>query len=336
MTRSSGTLGREIATRAATRPGPCSSVKHPVRCFGLRWVVLAALVPMPWGGRPWALPFLTALTWPAGKGHAPGPQVVDRLGAVDGSYGPPLGADRMSSSSTAASRRWPWPRSAAGTGSRWWSPEGQRGGARRPAVPPPGSAGQPKLGRRQLAPRRRALRGPTPRGVEVAWYGGRPKTVRVIAAAGLWRAPGRAGGDRLRRGRDPEGRHRDAAYFSTDEAMPPARMLGYAVQPVEPGGDLRGGEAHLGIETQRQWSDRACSDGIGPLRAVLGGLPAGDAAGTPPPHWSEGLGLVREGGPHVLSCLASARREIWLGRINRGSGRRGRPPGKDAGRSGKP
>ena len=29
---------------------------------------------------------------------------------------------------------------------------------------------------------------------------------------------------------DPEGRHRDAAYFSTDEAMPPARTLGYVVQ----------------------------------------------------------------------------------------------------------
>ena len=37
-------------------------------CFGLKWVALTVLVPVPWSDRVWALPFLTALSWPEGTG----------------------------------------------------------------------------------------------------------------------------------------------------------------------------------------------------------------------------------------------------------------------------
>ena len=48
--------GRRIAAKGCYRDPVRSSVKPPIRCFGLKWVCLAVLVPVPWGGRPWALP----------------------------------------------------------------------------------------------------------------------------------------------------------------------------------------------------------------------------------------------------------------------------------------
>ena len=38
-----------------------SSKKHKVTSYGLRWVSMALLVPVPWSQRIWALPFLTVL-----------------------------------------------------------------------------------------------------------------------------------------------------------------------------------------------------------------------------------------------------------------------------------
>ena len=40
-----------------------------MKCFGLKWVALMVLVPVPWSQRVWALPFLTALSWPEGCGR---------------------------------------------------------------------------------------------------------------------------------------------------------------------------------------------------------------------------------------------------------------------------
>jgi len=36
-----------------------------VKCWGLKWICLTLLVPLPWSPRPWALPFLTLLAPPA-------------------------------------------------------------------------------------------------------------------------------------------------------------------------------------------------------------------------------------------------------------------------------
>ena len=38
-----------------------SSRGHFVKASGLRWLTLMLLVPFPWAGRVWALPFLTVL-----------------------------------------------------------------------------------------------------------------------------------------------------------------------------------------------------------------------------------------------------------------------------------
>jgi hypothetical protein len=56
--------GRKITARGCYRDPVRSSKKHVIRCFGLKWVSMMLLVPVPWSRRGWALPFLTALCWP--------------------------------------------------------------------------------------------------------------------------------------------------------------------------------------------------------------------------------------------------------------------------------
>jgi len=57
--------GRKITAKGCYRDAVRSTHKHVIRCCGLKWVSLMLLVPVPWSRRVWALPFLTALCWPA-------------------------------------------------------------------------------------------------------------------------------------------------------------------------------------------------------------------------------------------------------------------------------
>jgi hypothetical protein len=56
--------GRKIRAKGCYRDAVRSTKKHVSHCFGLKWVSMMLLVPVPWARRVWALPFLTALCWP--------------------------------------------------------------------------------------------------------------------------------------------------------------------------------------------------------------------------------------------------------------------------------
>lgn len=53
--------GPKIAAAGIYRDPVRSSHSHFVKVNGLRWICLHLLVPIPWAGHTWALPFLTAL-----------------------------------------------------------------------------------------------------------------------------------------------------------------------------------------------------------------------------------------------------------------------------------
>jgi len=55
--------GRRIAPKGTYRDPVRSSREHFVKTSGLRWISVALLVPIPWAGRVWALPFLSALAY---------------------------------------------------------------------------------------------------------------------------------------------------------------------------------------------------------------------------------------------------------------------------------
>ncbi len=53
--------GSKIKARGIYRDPVRSSHGHFVKASGLRWLSLMVMVPIPWAGRRWALPFLTIL-----------------------------------------------------------------------------------------------------------------------------------------------------------------------------------------------------------------------------------------------------------------------------------
>src|SRR3954468_9962214 len=53
--------GKHITAKGIYRDPTRSSKSHFVKASGLRWLSLMLLAPIPWAGRVWALPFLTAL-----------------------------------------------------------------------------------------------------------------------------------------------------------------------------------------------------------------------------------------------------------------------------------
>jgi hypothetical protein len=53
--------GPQIHKRGHYRDSALSSRKRSVSSPGLRWIVMAVVVPVPWSQQPWALPFLVVL-----------------------------------------------------------------------------------------------------------------------------------------------------------------------------------------------------------------------------------------------------------------------------------
>src|SRR4051794_41615988 len=53
--------GKRISAKGIYRDPVRSSKAFFVKTSGLRWLSLMLLAPVPWAGRVWALPFLTAL-----------------------------------------------------------------------------------------------------------------------------------------------------------------------------------------------------------------------------------------------------------------------------------
>ncbi|NBO32458.1 MAG: hypothetical protein EBV05_13000 [Cyanobacteria bacterium WB6_1B_304] len=52
--------GEKIKYKGIFRDGARSTRKHVVKSAGVRWACLTLLVPVPWASRPWALPFMSA------------------------------------------------------------------------------------------------------------------------------------------------------------------------------------------------------------------------------------------------------------------------------------
>ena len=49
--------GKKITAKGCYRDAVRSTEKTVVKCFGLKWICMTLLVPLPWNKRPWALLF---------------------------------------------------------------------------------------------------------------------------------------------------------------------------------------------------------------------------------------------------------------------------------------
>jgi hypothetical protein len=312
--------GRKLTAKGCYRDAVRSSKKHVIRCFGLKWVAMMRLVPVPWSRRVWALPFLTALCWPAEQSkrrrHNTSIDWVRqmmkqvrrwlpgrRLGlVVDGGF-------------AAVSLALAWVKSHVVIVSRLrWDAALDHP----PGPQPPGKRGpKPTKGKRQRRLQSWAERSDTPwEDMEVDWYGSQRKQLWVFSRTALWYTPGLPPvAIRYVLVADPEGTLRMEAFCCTDLQATPAQILQWVVMRWSVEVTFEEARAHLGLETQRQGSDQAIARTTPVLLALVSlvtvlalKLSHGVQIPVSVTAW------YHQPEPTVVDCLALVRRHLWRAR----------------------
>ena len=256
--------GRKISKRGHWRDSLRSSKERSVSTSGLRWVTMALVVSLPWTKQRWALPFLSVL--------ATTPKVSEALGKRHKTTA------RLAQQLVMVVRRWlpSIPIKVIGDGAYSVIELGLtcikqcvcliaplRLNARLFALPPPPKPhqmGRPRVVGKRLPKLSTVLHDPKTawETLTVTWYGGTERKLEVTTGTALWYSTGT---DPLPirwvLTRDLEGKREPKAYFSTNQAQSAAEIVEDFVKrwPIE--GTFEESRAHLGVETQRQWSDLA-------------------------------------------------------------------------------
>jgi hypothetical protein len=317
---------RQINAKGCYRDAMRSTKKHVIRCFGLKWVTMMLLVPVPWARRVWALPFLTALCWPADKRGQrrhktnidwvrqmikqvrrwlPGRRLVV---VVDGAFAAVSLVLACVKHRVVLVSRLRWDAALY----------------HRPGPQPPSKRGpKPLKGKRQCSLQGWADRSDTPwETVTVDWYGGKRKTVWLFSRTALWYTPGLPPVEiRFVLVCDPEGKLPLEAFFCTDLQATPVQILQWVIMRWSIEVTFEETRAHLGLETQHQWSDRAIARTTPALLALFcivtvltlrlssdGRIPV------------EMTAWYHKAKPTFADCLGLVRRHLWRARYLVNSG----------------
>jgi hypothetical protein len=315
-------MGAKIAAKGVYRDAVRSSHSHFVKATGLRWVSLMLLTPIPWAGRVWALPFLTAL--------APSERYDTQRGRRH-----------------KALTDWAWQLLLVVR--RWWPDRAMvavadRGYAaltflarcqalRQPitvitrlrldaALYTPAPPRQPHQNGR---PRKKGERLPTlaARSVDPVtcwqtvavadWYGKGARTVALVSETAIWYHTGLPPvAVRWVLIRDPQERFATQALLCTDLSVTPEQIIAWFVRRWQMEVTFEEARRHLGVETQRQWSPLAIARTT-PMLLGLFSLVTLFAH----PHLREQSGPIRQAAwyhkraPTFADALALVRRELW-------------------------
>ena len=278
--------GRKIAKRGHYRDNLQSSKEQSVSTSGLRWVVMMLVVQVPWTHREWALPFFSVL--------ATTPKVSEELGK------PHKTIAQIASQMVITVRRWLPDIAVSLVGDSAYSVvelglccakhnvtliAPLRLDARLYAPAPPrkkGTNGRPRVKGEELPKLAEVLDDPKTewQGVKVKWYGGNDETeqsMEVVSGTGVWYRIGLPVLPiRWVLTRDPEGKLEPKAYFCTDQSQSPVEVVSNFIKRWTIEVTFEESRAHLGVETQRQWSDLAierstpCLLGMFSLVALFG------------------------------------------------------------------
>ena len=275
--------GRKIRIRGHYRDPLASSKQRSVSTSGIRWIVLALVVTVPWAKRPWALPVLSL--------PAPTPKASLKLGRRHKTI-----AERARQM-IACLRRWLPEADLSVVGDSAYSVIELGLSCRRrdvrliaplrldarlftPAPPrTPGTIGRPRVAGDRLPNLEVVLADPKTvwASSAVCWYDGAEKVLELASGTAVWYHNGiEPLPIRWVLTRDPAGCLEPRAYFSTRPADEAAAIAAEVVKrwPIEV--TFEEARAHLGVETQRQWSDLAieretpCLFGLYTLVALMG------------------------------------------------------------------
>jgi hypothetical protein len=312
--------GAKIAAKGIYRDPVRTSKEHFVKTSGLRWISLQLLAPIPWAQRVWGLPFLTVLA-PSKRYH----QKRGRRPKTITDWGRQM---------LLQVRRWLPERTLVVVADSTYAVLDLLARCQRlprpitvvtrlrldaalydPAPPrPAGTKGRPRRkGKRQPTLQARL---PDPQTVwqtlTVRWYGGSQRPIEVATATAVWYHGGLPPVPiRWVLIRDSDRRFEPQALLSTDLDVPAQQMVGWFVLRWQLDVTFHEVRTHLGVETQRQWSDLA----------ILRTTPALFALFSLVTLFAHQLGqrarLTRRAVwyskslPTFADALAAVRRELW-------------------------
>ena len=311
--------GGKITKRGHWRDPIASSQGMNVSSSGLRWIVLAVVVKLPWSQRYWALPCLSILTTP--------PKVNEQLGRQHKTLA------QWAGQAAKWLRRTLPQRSLKMIGDGSYSVIELGLTCRQQQIslvaplrldarlfePPPKNEG-PTIGRPRVVGERLpnlekiALEPDTPwQQATLDWYGGGQQVLQWVSGTALWYSTGT---DPLPLRwvltRDPQGQLPTRAYFSTDQQQDPVSIIQDVVKRWSIEVTFQESRAHLGIETQRQWSDLAIERTTPALFALFSLIPlfnfalfSDQSLPLPTSAW------YLKSQPTFADLLALVRRALW-------------------------
>jgi len=315
--------GAKIRARGIYRDPVRSSKGHFVKASGLRWLSAMLLVHVPWAGRIMALPFLTLLApsmrFYAGKSRTP-KTLVDwaRQAALQiRRWLPDRYIVLVADSAFAAIDFLAAVRNHVCVVTRLrldanlfdFPPQKRKGRGRPPIKGKPLKKLSAILGDRKVRWQRCRVS---------LWYGRTDRIVEVASGTALWYHAGVPPVPiRWLLVRDPGGELEPQAFLATDLNARPCDILVWFVSRWQVEVTFEETRAHLGVETQRQWSDKA----ILRTTPVLLGLFSIVTL------WAHDLSKVRKLKPKTAAwypkavltfsdAIAAVRREIWAHQIS--------------------
>jgi hypothetical protein len=270
--------GEKIRAKGIYRDPVRSSKSHFVKASGLRWISMMLLVKISWAKRIWGLPFLTVLA-PSERYYESSPgrhkKLTDwarQMGKQVRRWLPKRKIIVVADSSYAALelldslRRLSEPVymiTQLRLDAALYEPAPQRTST---------TVGRPrKKGRRlpKLAEVLQDERTVWQRATVDNWYGQGPTEIEFTSSTAVWYHNGMpAVPIRWVLIRDPKGQFETRALLCTDLTAAPVQILQWFVRRWRVEVTFQEVRTHLGVETQRQWSDKA----IARVTPVLLGL----------------------------------------------------------------
>jgi hypothetical protein len=267
--------GKKIKAKGAYRDAVASSQSRVVISFGLKWECMTVIVPLPWCKRPWALPFMMILSPSkksddvAGKIHKTSidwtiqmmrcvSRWLDRKAWIlvgDGAYAcMALAKSCVKSGATLISR-------LRLDAQLYEAPEVKKKG---------------KRGRNRVKGKRIQLKellvdpNQVWQTLTVQWYGGEQRIIECLTFECLWYHAGELPLKlRVVLVKTPNGKNEAETFFSTNLTNSPTQIIEWFVLRWNIEVTFEETRAHLGIETQRQWSDQAIARTTPLLMALL-------------------------------------------------------------------
>jgi hypothetical protein len=256
--------GEKIKAKGIYRDPVRSSHSHFVKASGLRWLSLMLLCEIPWAGRVWALPFLTCLC-PSeryhkerGRNHQKLTERARQLLLLVKRWLPDREIVVVADSSFAALELLEAVREEVCliTRLRLDAALYEPAPARKR-----GQNGRPRKKGKRLPTLSQVLADGATRWQAVRlerWYGASARRVEIATGTCLWYHAGMpAVPIRWVLVRDPEEEFDAQAFLSTNMKVEPQQMLEWFVRRWTVEVTFEEARTHLGVETQRQWSDKA-------------------------------------------------------------------------------